>query len=309
MVISRREEFFLDKPIVEYHPETGIVDPLNYSYRLSTGDYYSGINIIELCTNFLQDKNVDRLTHLIIGLWDHEGGSSKAIVDLLVSSADKLPNLKALFIGDITYKEYEISWIEQSDLSGIITTYKQLEYLRIRGNNGLSLGELKHHTLRTLIIETGGLSVNIIRQICNGQLPALQHLELWLGTEEYGGDAKIEDITPILYLGGNLFPQLNYLGLRDSEIADQIAIAIASAPILEKIKHLDLSMGTLGDEGAKALLNSVQLENLEKLDLHHHYISEDLCEQLTNECQKRSIDLDISDVRIDGEYRYVAVSE
>ncbi|WP_310485848.1 STM4015 family protein [Chamaesiphon sp. VAR_48_metabat_403] len=306
MGIYQHDELFAGKPIVEYTTEIGIAEPTESSYRLSV-DYNSEHSIIDLLSQFLADPQVSQITNLIIGQWDAEDGSSEPVVNFLVDASQKLPNLTALFLGDITGEEYEISWIQQSDLSPLWNAYPQLEYLRVRGNENLSFGELELGRLKTLIVETGGLSVERVREVCASHLPSLEHLELWLGTDNYGGDTTPVDLAPIL--NGSLFPYLRYLGLRDSEIADRMAIAVADATILVRIKTLDLSLGNLGDIGAAALLASPLINHLEKLDLHHHYISEALVKDL----EKLSIEVDVSDVQVadddDEEYRYVAVSE
>jgi hypothetical protein len=306
MGIYQHDELFAGKPVVEYTTEIGIAEPTESSYRLSV-DYDSEHSIIDLLSQFLADPQVSQITNLIIGQWDAEDGSIEPVVNFLVDASQKLPNLTALFLGDITGEEYEISWIQQSDLSPLWNAYPQLEYLRVRGNENLSFGELELGRLKTLIVETGGLSVERVREICASQLPQLEHLELWLGTDSYGGDTTPADLAPIL--NGSLFPYLQYLGLRDSEIADRMAIAVANATILVRIKTLDLSLGNLGDLGAAALLASPLINHLEKLDLHHHYISEALVKDL----EKLSIAVDVSDVQTadndDEEYRYIAVSE
>jgi len=76
------------------------------------------------------------------------------------------------------------------------------------------------------------------------------------------------------------FPKLNYLGLRDSEIVDELAKEIGTSPLLDQIKILDLSLGTMTDEGGKALLECEKIKNLQKLDLHRHYLSEGVAQQL-----------------------------
>ncbi len=74
-------------------------------------------------------------------------------------------------------------------------------------------------------------------------------------------------------LSGRLFPKLKHLGLRNCEYTDEIASAIADAPILKQLRSLDLSMGTLGDAGANVLLASPLFAKLESVDLSHHYMS------------------------------------
>jgi Leucine Rich repeat len=306
MGIYQETEQFLGKPITNYNDSIDALDPIATVYRLRV-EYDSEYSILDLLARFVADANARKITSLIIGMWDYDD-SSQAVVELLVSIHDRLPNLTAIFIGDIEDEENQISWIQQSDLSPLLNAYPQLEYLQVRGNDGLSFGNLKHDRLKTLIVETGGLSVNRVREVCNARLPQLEHLELWLGTDDYGGDATVEDLAPIL--AGTLFPKLTYLGLRDSIIADSVATAVATAPVMQQLKVLDLSLGNIGDIGATALLASPYLHHLEKLDLNHHYISDELVSQLEN----LTITVDVSDVQAADEYggeeyRYIAVAE
>jgi Leucine Rich repeat len=307
MGIYQHTEIFQGKPVTNYDKSIGIADPTGTVYRLWS-NYDTEDKTLALLEHFLTDQNAKKVTNLIIGIWNYESESNQPLVELLTSNANKLPNLSALFLGDIIEEEAQISWIVQSDLSAMLQAYPQLEYLQVKGNDGLSFGEMKLDRLKTLIIETGGLSLSVAQEVFQAQLPALEHLELWLGTPDYGGDITPEDLAPLL--DGSLFPQLKYLGLRDSEIADQIAAAVANAPIVQRLKTLDLSLGNVGDIGAMALLDSPLIQHLEKLDLHHHYITE----ELTNKLTKLSIIVDVSDRQeanvYDGEeHRYIAVSE
>jgi Leucine Rich repeat len=307
MGIHQHTEIFQGKPVTNYDKNIGITDPMDTVYRLWF-DYDTEENTLALLEHFLTDQNAIKVTSLIIGVWSYECESNQPLVELLTSNADKLPNLSALFLGDIIEEEAQISWIVQSNLAAMLQAYPQLEYLQVKGNDGLSFGEMKLDRLKTLIIETGGLGLSVAKEIFQAQLPALEHLELWLGTPDYGGDITPEDLTPLL--DGSIFPKLNYLGLRDSEIADQVAVAIANAPIVQRLKTLDLSLGNMGDIGATALLDSPLINHLEKLDLHYHYISDELAQKLA----KLSVITDVSDQQkanvYDGEeHRYIAVSE
>src|SRR5262249_12656041 len=158
---------------------------------------------------------------------------SAPIVEALVAGRAKLPNLRALFLGDIIGEECEVSWIHQSDVGPLLKAHPALEEFRVRGSDNLTFGKLKHKALKHPAIETGGMPVALVREICAATLPELEHLELWLGTPRYGGDATPRHLRPIL--SGQKFPKLRYLGLRDSEIADQVAAAVARAPVLERI--------------------------------------------------------------------------
>ncbi len=57
-------------------------------------------------------------------------------------------------------------------------------------------------------------------------MPKIKHLELYYGTDEYGGDCSIAEVIPLL--GRTDLPKLEYLGLKNSEFAlNDIAAAVA----------------------------------------------------------------------------------
>jgi hypothetical protein len=296
------------EPVVDWNPSKP--DPNHTTYRISLSYDDEGVQWTDRFAAFLDAVPTQQVKGLVVGAWEEmfEDGASAKIVEALVIARDRLPNLRALFFGDIVSEECEISWIRQTDISALFDAYPALNYFCVRGAAGLQLGALQHQNLISLIIQSGGLDAAITRAVLKADLPALEHLELWLGTPDYGGDTAIADLEPLL--SGTRFPRLHYLGLRDSEIADQIAIAIAQAPILERIRVLDLSLGTLGDEGAAALLTSPLIPKLEKLDLHHHFCSDETVARL----QQLGVEVDVSEQEEPEEHggevwRYVSVGE
>lgn len=109
-------------------------------------------------------------------------------------------------------------------------------------------------------------------------------------------------------------PALRHLGLRNSEIQNEIAAAVASAPVVARLHTLDLSNGTLGDEGAAALLEGQPLTHLECLDLHHHFLSEEMERRVADALEPHGVRVDVSEREEpwDGqgaEGRYTAVAE
>jgi hypothetical protein len=258
---------------------------------------------------FLASPAAEATKGLILGAYDLEGGSSGSSgIASLVKAKDRLPNLKALFLGDILQEEAEISWINQEDISPILSAFPDLEMLRVRGATGLDISKPQHARLRALAIESGGLPAKIVSQICRGKFPELEHLELWLGTPDYGGDCRVNDLQPLL--AGKLFPKLRYLGLRNAQIADEIAAVIAKAPIVDQLETLDLSLGNLSDEGANALLRLESKPHLKRLDLHHHYINKSVQKKL----KELPFPVDLSDAKTADEEdefsgRFISVSE
>jgi NOL1/NOP2/fmu family ribosome biogenesis protein len=320
MAIYEHETAFAGKLVQEWDPATGISDPQATIYRI-TLDYDemdSGQHWSDKFALFLDDPAAHQVTGIVVGNWQQWANgrdidpTAAPIVEALVAARERLPHLTALFLGDITVEEWEISWILQSDVAPLLNAYPALEHFGVRGGNGLRFGVLHHERLRSLIIESGGLPAQVVRDVVASTLPALHHLELWMGDEGYGGDATIDDVAPLLF--DTPFPALRSLALRNSEITDEIAFAIAKAPVLEHINVLDLSLGTLSDLGAAALLECPAIGNLEQLILHHHYCSDGVTRQLVDLGKRLGIAVDVSDPQEadtwDGqEHRFVAVSE
>ena len=302
-------EKFANRQIVEFDSEVGITDPENIAYKLLS-NYDSTVPITEKLTSLLQDYKASKLEALVIGEWGEtcENDSSE-IVNALVDAKDKLSNIKAIFIGDIESTECEISWIRQSDISPILRAYPQLEILQVRGGEGLQFNApVRHNNLQALVVETGGLNSQTVSQICNMSLPVLKHLELWLGTEEYGGDCSVINIKPIL--DDLVFPNLNYLGLCNSEFSDDIAEAIVKSPLLETISVLDLSLGTLTDKGGEILVNCAAINQIDILNLADNYLSQELVSKLSPlDCQLLANYQEEAEYYDDEEYRYCSVTE
>ncbi|HMA37220.1 MAG TPA: STM4015 family protein [Chloroflexia bacterium] len=313
MEVYEHSTRFAGYRVVEWRPGHPLAQAETTAYRIGQAwDEKHALPWPAKLDAFLADPASRQVPALVVGPWwdldEGTAGTVELVVSALVAAQARLPSLTALFLGDVVSEENEISWIEQGDLSPLLTAYPQLKQLCVRGGNGLHFGPVQHAQLTTLIVQAGGLSPEVVQDVVGADLPALEHLELWLGTPDYGGDATVADLQPLL--AGSRFPRLRYLGLRDSEIADEIATALAGAPILERLQVLDLSLGTLGDLGAEALLASPAIRRLTRLDLHHHYCSEAMMARL----QALPIAVDTSDRQAvedgdDESARFVAVGE
>jgi hypothetical protein len=313
MSISEHATEFAGKPVREWKPGARLADPAFYAHRISVSydESEKGKGWEEKFNALLAEPGAGEVEALVVGLWDDTSAGSLdsgATVAALAAAADRLPSLRALFLGDIIGEEFEISWIEQTDVSPLFAAYPNLEHFRVRGGNGLRFGTLRHEHLKSLIVESGGLDASVVRDVTSSHLPSLEHLELWLGDEGYGANAEIVDLAPLFT--GRLFPRLSYLGLRDSELSDAIAVAVAHSPVIERLRVLDLSLGTLSDNGAAAFLSNPAAARLELLDIHHHYCSDEMIDKLREAgVRVDSGDPQESDKDGDESYRYVAVSE
>ena len=310
MTISQSLQTFAGRKIDEFDQEKGIRDVSN-AIRLSVGWDASeeGATLSGLFEKLLADPQAEKIEALVIGPWEepHDPGV-QGFIDALIDKASRLPRLSALFVGEMTYEDCEISWIIQGNYASFWGRFPQLELFRVRGSTDLTLGDIRQESLKELVIESGGLPSSVINEVITASLPNLEKLELWLGDDNYGWEGDPLAVLPLLE--STNFPKLKRLGLRDSMAADEIAALVAESPLLEQLEQLDLSLGTLGDVGARALLNAPPVKQLKRLDLSHHYISNAVADEL----KQLGIAVDLDDKQdedeYDGEsYRYVAVGE
>jgi len=307
MTISEHIKTFAGRKVKEFPPQTQVKDPGSIAWRITT-DMDEQEVFLERLEELTNQPWADQVSALVIGDWGTAYDSGPPM-DSLVRSIAKLPSLEAFFLAELTFEECEISWINHTDITPLLEACPRLTTLTVRGAQGLSLKSVRHESLRSLTFQSGGLPADVVRSVGDCELPNLEHLELWLGTDNYGGDATAEDLAQIL-AGGRL-PALKTLGLRDAEVADMVAVALANAPIVARLEGLDLSLGMLSDAGATALLTGQPLTHLRKLDLHHHYLSEPVMDRIRAELIEAGVEVDLSDAGDPDEEddRYVAVAE
>jgi hypothetical protein len=264
---------FAECIVEDFDPQEGITEPTSVAWAIRGDRDMEESQYQQLLESLLSDPSASKLEALVLGEWIEP--YDKSILDTLVEIAPRLPKLKALFVGDMTAGSSDISAIVQGDYAPVLAAFSNLETLCIRGGTGLAFSPCRHEKLKSLTIETGGLSGSTIAMLCSLDLPNLQYLELWLGSKNYGGDSTLADLEPIL--SGKAFPKLRYLGLRNAEYTDDIAQALAHSPILEELVELDLSMGTLTDKGATALIDCPAAQSLDILDLSANYLLNSSC--------------------------------
>ncbi|MFC4011638.1 STM4015 family protein [Nonomuraea purpurea] len=285
------------------HPEAGAA-----AWRLHASVWDDDVPsfIDEVLNWFFDHVDTTQVTAVVVGNWGEcTDIDSQIVVQRLSAEAARLPALRSLFFGAIPPEEAEISWIQQSDLTMLLEAFPRLERLEVRGGEGLALRPVRHESLRVLRIETGGLPSTVVRSVAVSDLPALELLELWFGVNGYGGDATAADLAPIM--SGDRLPALHHLRLQNAEFQDDIAAAVAGAPIVARLESLNLSMGVLTDTGAESLLSGQPLTHLRRLSLNHHFLSDALMTRLTDALP--DVELILTNQRKNDEWRYVAVSE
>ncbi|MFF3850186.1 STM4015 family protein [Streptomyces sp. NPDC002328] len=278
----------------------GLPDPDAVAWRIGHERWKVEELWVDAFARFRADVDITRVRALIVGIWeDPEDTDPSEVVEALLAVRDRLPALRSIFLGDITDMECKLSRISQTDVTPLLAGFPALEELHVRAGEGVTMGEplklrfptLRHDTLRRLTVESSGLPGDVVRGVGESELPALEHLELWLGRADDGADYAAADLEPIL--SGARLPRLRHLALRNSEIQDEVAAAVASAPVLGRLEVLDLSMGTLSDEGATALLDGQPLTHLKKLDLHHNYLSEPFRQRIRQTLEPMGVEVNL----------------
>lgn len=246
----------------------------------------------------LSDPALPGLKELIIGSWGWAcEDSCQPIIDNIVEHKDRFSGIESLFIGDMDFEDCEVSWIVQGNYSALWGAMPQLKTLTIKGSTDLVLGDIRHDKLEALTIICGGLPSSVIKSIQNAKLPNLRKLLLYIGVDNYGFDGNADTIRELLSNAD--FPNLEYLGLADSEMQDELAAVALDCKFMSQIHTLDLSCGTLSDNGGKLLLDKLpSYPNVKILDLHYHYLTDDMMKKLEN----LPLEIDLSEQNKPYEY-------
>jgi len=229
--------------------------------------------------SLVQHADAAHLEALVLASWGIDNGAG--VIRALANHRSQLPCLFAILLGDIASEPGVDSHVQYGDVSPLLDAFPQLEVLRVHGGRGLQFSKTRHESLRALIVETRGFPRSAIHEICQCDFPNLIHFELWLGSANLGWDGGLADLQPIL--DGQRFPNLRHLGLRSSEIADEIASVVISAEILKRLKVLDLSNGKLSDTGGRALLELPWNAPLRQLVVRSRHLSGGMARRLDQE--------------------------
>ncbi|WP_306369483.1 STM4015 family protein [Nocardiopsis sp. CC223A] len=268
-------------PRAELEPPDRLPAPGAVAWRLRAnvdrGLPWEGV--VSYVGRFCSEVDPAAVSALVVGNFPGEdGGLDWPVEDLvftLAEAAHRWSGLRSLFFGDILRSENEMSWIVWEDLGPLVAALPELRQLTVRGGSttgGLCIRE--HTRLAELTVQSAGLTAEVAEEVCASGLPALRRLELWTGSTEYGGVTP-KALEPLLT--GEAFPDLEHLGLRNSQGLDAWIPVLAEAPVVAGAGSLDLSLGDLTDRGGRAVIRHASaFAHLERLDLHHHFLSEEV---------------------------------
>ena len=227
------------------------------------------------------------------------GASMEENLDALASFGER-PALRELTVR-ATHDYYDISTIMIGPLDRVLAVAPRLRSLEVRGA-AIGLEELRHPTLERVVIQTGGLPGVTAQALARAQLPAATHLSIYYGSSEYGCEASLADVRPLMT--NPHLPALEHLGLCNAEFQDELVPLLAASPLLPRLRSLDLSLGTMGEAGARALIDAAPaFAGLECVDVSSNCLSEAMVARLRRALPK---------LRSTHQYptnRYVSLSE
>jgi len=287
-------------------------------FSLDWDEQEAGVTLIDKIKFYLEKNGNYKYKTLEIGYWEEAyEKDSEDIINFLAENQELFPNVNEIFIGNMEQEENEISWIIQADVSPLIKAFPLLEVLKVQGGNGLRFSPIASDKLKVLEIISGGTPVEPILDLQKCQFPNLIKLEIYLGVEDYGFDANIKDIRGLM--SAKLYPSLKYLGIKNSEIQNEVFEAVLESDILLQLEVLDISYGTFDNKGAEVLLKNMEkLKHLNKINIEYNFITEEYIKKIIEAAEKYGIeietsqddvDLEWSDEEKDFEYKYPYITE
>lgn len=282
MTIDTPTSTFAGLPVQQYSADIPTpADPGAFAWKIATDWNRGDDGFVDDLVSLAGQPWAGQISTLVFGCWTE--ASDPLPTDKVVPLLAAFPAVRHLFVGDMTFEECEISWIDWGDLGAVLAAFPDLETLQLRGGSSTTISEPVPLAtpvlprLRSLTVESGGLQQTYLEPLLAIDAPALTDLEIWLGVDNYGAIIDLDPLTDLL--AGTLFPAMTTLGLRNSELADRIAAALAQAPVLQRITVLDLSNGTLTDTGADTLAGA-DLGAVRTLILDHHFVSDEALSRL-----------------------------
>jgi uncharacterized protein (TIGR02996 family) len=254
-----------------------------YRIRLSHNEYDdsdfdgSTAEILDAALRHPSGRFVVELAFMSNG--DPNEENLQSLIDVLAKKAP--PTVRKLTFGD---NVDQISWHHTGNLGKLWKAVPNLQILEIETGE-FDVGKMEAPNLERAVFITGGLSKACGKNIATAVMPKIKHLEVYYGTDNYGGDCTIKEVRPLL--DRTDLKNLEYLGVKNSEFGNDIAKAVVDAKIVKGLKTLDLSMSTITDEGAAALAaGKAALAHLECLDLTHNYLTKEGIKAVKGICKK-----------------------
>ena len=233
---------------------------------------------------------------------NENGESDDDLQDIIDVLAKRAPaTLRKLHIGD---NVDQISWYRVGNLGKLWKAVPKLTHLDIEAGE-FTLGTLDLPNLEHAVIKTGGLTKANMKSIANANWPKIEHLEIYIGQEDYGASTTIKDILPLL--DRTDLKKLKYLGIKSAEFQNDLVPVLAKSRLVRQLENLDISQGVLTDDAFDAFMQHKDAWEHLIIDISESYMSKKKWQQLSPLCRL----VIAKEMRADDdpEYRYPMVGE
>ncbi|MDQ3335286.1 MAG: WGR domain-containing protein [Myxococcota bacterium] len=233
---------------------------------------------------------------------ENDDPSDDTLDDIFAVIAKRgMPTLRKLRIGDDVS---QISWYRVGNLGKLWKAVPNLTHLDI-GAGEFALGTIELPNLAHAVFRTGGLSRQSAKAIATAKWPKIEHLEVFYGAKNYGGNCTPKDVAPLL--DRTDLPKLAYLAVKDAEFQNELVPHLAKSKLVKQLTTLDISEGILTDDAVPMFLEHADAFKHLVLDVSGTYLSKGALKKLKG-VAKQIIAKDIRDDD-DPEYRYVWTGE
>lgn len=267
--------------------------------------YESQTDLGALTRTFLELPVARLMTGLRFGLATVDGENDWQPVIEAIASTRAAAQLERLRFDDVDPEHSMISVTRFGDLGAVWKVLPRLREFTLRAGGDGTLGDIDAPELVKFVRVSGGLPAAEIEEILAARWPKLERLELWLGSANYGAEATVRLLAPLLD-GRRAPPAMTHLALMNAEITHELIGPLAKAPFLPRLKTLDLSKGALLDRDVDELVRHAgAFRHLQWIDL-----SENLLLQRVDEVRAALPNAVLDHQRrADGDQRYAAVGE
>jgi len=226
-------------------------------------------------------RSIDTLTVELD--WPHD---ADAVVDALAPLALP-PTLRGLVLCRFDDREKNRREFVGAALDArpLADHFRELHQLVLQAG-WLTLPPLRAPGLKQLRLRVAGLSRAALFALGAAELPALETLELWLGSPEHGAECTAADLIGVL--NEMRWPRLTRRRLHAVPFSDALIAPLLDLAWLPQLESLDLGYGTLTDAGAEALC--AHADRLQELGVFVE------CNELTRPMAQRLADAGINAV-------------
>lgn len=209
-----------------------------------------------LLLQILRNPSARFLRELEIGC-HYWGDQNNELMARVLIHGGYRPPLRRLVLADFDDTKIDcidISRAPLGDLTGLGQAFPRLEDVTLKGCGWALLGDLWLPNARRFAFRTSTLVKSTLAAILAAPWPALEELEIWLGTKEYGANCEVPDVRPLFERAR--FPRLRSLRFMNAEITDEVLPDLLASDLLPRLERLDFALGTLSDDGARRLVGA-----------------------------------------------------